>query len=65
MKTIYAASVAGCFATVALSAQQPAAPRTADGHPDLSGLWTGNAAGGGGGSPFGGDHLHYATKEHH
>src|ERR1041385_4382906 len=53
MKTLLAASLAVCLASAAASAQQAGpTPRTADGHPDLSGLWTGNA-GGGGGSPFG------------
>ena len=54
MKLFYATLTALCLASAMASAQpQAPAPRTADGHPDLSGLWTGNAGAGGGGSPFG------------
>ena len=53
MKAFFAALAVVCLvSSIPFAQQQAAAPRTTDGHPDLSGLWTG-AAGGGGGAAFG------------
>src|SRR5258706_7203091 len=51
-----ALAIAALFCGAALQAQQPqqqnvATPRTADGHPDLSGMWGGGGGGGGGAAP--------------
>jgi hypothetical protein len=56
---IFVAIAMLCCLTLSASAQRQApagdskvaTPRTADGHPDLSGLWNGGNGGGGGGAP--------------
>ena len=57
MKIVLAAGLALCLASAAVSAQQGSTPRTPDGHPDLSGLWTGPAGGGGGGGAAFGEQV--------